>query len=48
MPLAGRRVLGMVGPCYGELGNAGYPYAQVLGGEDGREAAAHRRRLKKS
>jgi hypothetical protein len=35
MPLEGRRVLGTAGPCCGELGNAGYPCAPVLGGEDG-------------
>jgi hypothetical protein len=36
----------MAGPCCGERGNAGDPCAPVLGGEDGREAAARRRRLK--
>jgi len=46
MPLEGRRVVGTAGPCCGGLGVAGYPCAPVLGGEDGREAAARRRRLK--
>jgi hypothetical protein len=32
------------GPCYSELGNVGDPCAPVLGGEDGRAAAAARRR----
>jgi len=40
------RVVGTAGPCCGGLGNAGDPCAPVLGDEDGREAAARRRRLK--
>jgi hypothetical protein len=45
MPLRGRRVVGTAGPCCGALGVVGDPCAPVLGGEDGREAAARRRRL---
>ncbi len=46
MPLEGRRALGTAGPCCGGRWVAGYPCASVLGGEDGRAAAARRRRLK--
>jgi len=44
-PAKGRRAVATAGPCCGEPGDAGDPCAPVLGGEDGREAAARRRRL---
>jgi hypothetical protein len=37
---------GAAGPCCGGLWVAGYPCAPVLGGEDGRAAAARRRHLR--